>query len=210
MIPEKIIDLWIFLLLLLFLVSVVQGLKYLFVKIKLKREKQDMRDRLQSDRVYHIFQRKPQLRFDIFYDTTLLLRIANRESFSVKDINLDITLPNEKMSLTIDAPLGNTEIPLNIDIPSGELELNADFTYMHKFQKYSERITRHLSIKIPKKDIFHKKSIKEIKKEYRKLVKKYHPDLAKNEEERKYFESQLEKINEEYSQLLKNGRNISK
>ncbi|RLF93607.1 hypothetical protein DRN45_05040 [Thermococci archaeon] len=55
-------------------------------------------------------------------------------------------------------------------------------------------------------EIFHRKSIKEIKKEYRKLVKKYHPDLAKNEEERKYFESKLEKINEEYSRLLKDKR----
>lgn len=206
MIPEKIMNFWSFLLLLLFFILIIQGAKYLFLKIKVKREKEEMKDRLQNDRAYNIFQKKPQLKFDIFYEGNMILRIENRESFPIDNIALNITLPNEKTSLMINAPPGNTEIPLNIDIPSGNFELNADFTYTYKFQKYSDRITRYISINIPKMEIFHRKSIKEIKKEYRKLVKKYHPDLAKNEEERKYFESKLEKINEEYSRLLKDKR----
>jgi len=192
------------------LVLFVQGLKYLFLNIKVKREKEEMKNRLESNRVYNIFQKKPKLKFDIFYDSNMILRVENREFSPIKNIHLDITLPNKKTSLMIDAPPGNTEIPLNIDIPSGDFELNADFNYMYKFQKYSERITRHLSISIPRGEIFHKKSVKEIKREYRKLVKKYHPDLAKNEEEREYFEFQLEKINEKYSKLLKDKKIILK
>jgi len=206
LIPEKIMNFWSFLLLLLFFILIIQGAKYLFLKIKVKREKEEMKDRLQNDRVYNIFQKKPQLKFDIFYEGNMTLRIENRESFPIDNITLNITLPDEKTSLMINAPPGNTEIPLSIDVPSGNFELNADFTYTYKFQKYSDRITRYVSINIPKMEIFHRKSIKEIKKEYRKLVKKYHPDLAKNEEERKYFESKLEKINEEYSRLLKDKR----
>jgi hypothetical protein len=204
------VDLWIFFLLILFLLLGVQTARYLSAEMTLRRERRERRERLESDRLYPIFHRNPQIRFEIFYDTALFLTVENRESAPLTDVSITVTVPTETISLIKDIPPGITKIPLDVDLPYGDLELQVDLRYAYKFQQYSERITRQLSINPPEKDTLTGRSLEEIKREYRVLVKKYHPDLARTEEERRDFESKLGKINEEYSRLLKDKRSITK
>jgi len=193
-------NLWRFLLAVLFFLIVIQGLRYLFLRINLKREKEEMKERLKSDRRYNIFE-KPPLKFDMIYDNNIFLEIENESDLTVKNLSINLSFREKTMPMIVDVPPGKIEIPVEIETSSGGFELNLSFNYVYRFQRFSGRITRYFFIK-------EEKSIKEIKKEYRELVKKYHPDLAKNEEERKYFESQLEKINEKYSKILKEKRSV--
>ncbi|MEA1992884.1 MAG: DnaJ domain-containing protein [Euryarchaeota archaeon] len=198
---EELVRLWLFIISVLFLLAGIQTVKYLFWWFRLKREKKEREKRLRSDRTYPIFQRKPNLVFDILYDTSAVLRIKNRESSPIRNVRMNVTFLQESISFVRDALPGVTEIPLNIEIPPGSCELNASFTYLYGSQRYTDTVTRMMPSEPPAKP--HEKDIKEIKSEYRALVKKYHPDLAETEEERRQFESKLEKINKKYGRLLK-------
>ena len=63
-------------------------------------------------------------------------------------------------------------------------------------EKYSEEVKKSLEI-FNLKDDFNEK---ELKKRYKELVKKYHPDLNKNYQKK---DKNIKEINKSYSRLIK-------
>ncbi len=205
---DEMARLWQFLVTLLFFILIFQLSKYLYWEFTLRRKKQRMRNRLKSERLYPIFQKEPEIEFNVFYDGRMKATIENKESFFIQGVRLTVAIDEMDVSITQKAPPGTIEFPVDIDISPGTHSLRAELRYTHNFQWYCKRLAREIHIQAPEEELFHETSIRDLKKEYRDLAKKYHPDLAENEEERAYFESQMEKINEEYSRRLERMKNL--
>ena len=83
------------------------------------------------------------------------------------------------------------------------------FSDMFKYHQQTKIIDKKLDDALKIMNLSHDVTIAELKSQYKKLVKKYHPDLSKNEHDKKIKEEKFKQINDAYQKIdkfLKNNK----